>query len=125
MENATTTSSQIGLYVFLTGLLSFLLGRWLYDYFHGLKTPTNAEVKALAAIEGRVAHIEWRTTQMEAALIGKVDRAYYDLSIESVKSLFNANQEALALLRSELHDLRKIIVESDRRFKRHTTNVPE
>ena len=125
MENATTASSQIGLYVFLTGLLSFLLGRWLYDYFCGLKTPTNAEVKALADIEGRVAHIEWRTTQMEAALIGKVDRAYYDLSIESVKSLFNANQEALALLRSELHDLRKIIVESDRRFKRHTTNVPE
>lgn len=124
MEEATA-SSQIGLYVFLTGLLSFLLGRWLYDYFCGLKTPTNAEVKALADIEGRVAHIEWRTTQMEAALIGKVDRAYYDLSIESVKSLFNANQEALALLRSELHDLRKIIVESDRRFKRHTTNVPE
>ena len=125
MEEATTASSQIGLYVFLTGLLSFLLGKWLYDYFCGLKTPTNAEVKALADIEGRVAHIEWRTTQMEAALIGKVDRAYYDLSIESVKSLFNANQEALALLRSELHDLRKIIVESDRRFKRHTTNVPE
>lgn len=124
MEEATA-SSQIGLYVFLTGLLSFLLGRWLYDYFHELKTPTNAEVKALADIEGRVAHIEWRTTQMEAALIGKVDRAYYDLSIESVKSLFNANQEALALLRSELHDLRKIIVESDRRFKRHTTNMPE
>lgn len=124
MEEATA-SNQIGLYVFLTGLLSFLLGRWLYDYFCGLKTPTNAEVKALADIEGRVAHIEWRTTQMEAALIGKVDRAYYDLSIESVKSLFNANQEALALLRSELHDLRKIIVESDRRFKRHTTNVPE
>lgn len=124
MEEATA-SSQIGLYVFLTGLLSFLLGRWLYDYFCGLKTPTNAEVKALADIEGRVAHIEWRTTQMEAALIGKVDRAYYDLSIESVKSLFNANQEALALLRSELHDLRKIIVESDRRLKRHTTNVPE
>ena len=124
MEEATA-SSQIGLYVFLTGLLSFLLGRWLYDYFCGLKTPTNAEVKALADIEGRVAHIEWRTTQMEAALIGKVDRAYYDLSIESVKSLFNANQEALALLRSELHDLRKIIVESDRRFKRHTTNMPE
>lgn len=124
MEEATA-SSQIGLYVFLTGLLSFLLGKWLYDYFHGLKTPTNAEVKALADIEGRVAHIEWRTTQMEAALIGKVDRAYYDLSIESVKSLFNANQEALALLRSELHDLRKIIVESDRRLERHTTNVPE
>ena len=62
---------------------------------------------------------------MEAALIGKVDRAYYDLSIESVKSLFNANQEALALLRSELHDLRKIIVESDRRFKRHPANMPE
>ena len=124
MEEATA-SSQIGLYVFLTGLLSFLLGRWLYDYFCGLKTPTNAEVKALADIEGRVAHIEWRTTQMEAALIGKVDRAYYDLSIESVKSLFNANQEALALLRSELHDLRKLIVESDRRLKRHTTNVPE
>lgn len=124
MEEATA-SSQIGLYVFLTGLLSFLLGRWLYDYFCGLKTPTNAEVKALADIEGRVAHIEWRTTQMEAALIGKVDRAYYDLSIESVKSLFNANQEALALLRSELHDLRKIIVEADRRLKGHTTNVPE
>ena len=124
MEEATA-SSQIGLYVFLTGLLSFLLGRWLYDYFCGLKTPTNAEVKALADIEGRVAHIEWRTTQMEAALIGKVDRAYYDLSIESVKSLFNANQEALALLRSELHDLRKIIVESDRRLKRHPANVPE
>ena len=124
MEEATA-SSQIGLYVFLTGLLSFLLGKWLYDYFCGLKTPTNAEVKALADIEGRVAHIEWRTTQMEAALIGKVDRAYYDLSIESVKSLFNANQEALALLRSELHDLRKIIVESDSRLKRHTTNVPE
>ena len=62
---------------------------------------------------------------MEAALIGKVDRAYYDLSIESVKSLFNANQEALALLRSELHDLRKIIVESDRRLKRHPANMPE
>ena len=124
MEEATA-SSQIGLYVFITGLLSFLLGRWLYDYFCGLKTPTNAEVKALADNEGRVAHIVWRTTQMEAALIGKVDRAYYDLSIESVKSLFNANQEALALLRSELHDLRKIIVESDRRLKRHTTNVPE
>ena len=62
---------------------------------------------------------------MEAALIGKVDRAYYDLSIESVKSLFNANQEALALLRSELHDLRKIIVEADSRLKRHSTNVPE
>ena len=92
MEEATA-SSQIGLYVFLTGLLSFLLGRWLYDYFHGLQTPTNAEVKALADIEGRVAHIEWRTTQMEAALIGKVDRAYYDLSIESVKLLFKQTRK--------------------------------
>ena len=124
MESATA-SSQAGLYVFLTGLLSILLGKWIYDYFNGLKTPTNAEVKALADIEGRVAHIEWRTTQMEASLIGKVDRAYYDLSIESDKSLFNANQEALALLRSELHDLRNIIVEFDRRFKRHSENMPE